>query len=492
MLWNFQNGIIQSGQILKLKIMKTHHFVIGGLLVTAVTVSVLSENIQSSPPVSRNIIPEVQPQPAEPLISALPAKEEAILKKDPVVVSKSVEPEKCVFKTAFEGVGLEDGFYYKIPGKIVASINEGLDWLESAQNRDGGWGAGSHSRQDVRDPHAVQSDPATTAMVAMALQRNGTTLKEGKYSENLRSALEFLLDQVESSPENSANITSLTYTQPQSKLGQNIDVVLTSQFLTNINAELDNDPELKQRVRKSIRKCIAKIEDNQNADGSHKGNGWAGVLQSSFATSALESAKSEGFYVDDQILEKSKDYQKNNIDVTTNSVETESAAGVVLYSVSGSTRATAKETAEAKDKIKQAKKEGKIQNEEVTVDNLKKAGLDENKAMQYSTSYNINRSAKKLAQDDNVITGYGNNGGEEFLSFLQTGEGMIMSKDMDWQKWYDKTSGRLLSIQNNDGSWNGHHCITSPVFCTATCLLILSVNNDIDKLTMNNISNNTR
>ena len=39
-----------------------------------------------------------------------------------------------------------------------------------------------------------------------------------------------------------------------------------------------------------------------------------------------------------------------------------------------------------------------------------------------------------------------------------------------------------MKIQNDDGSWNGHHCITSPVFCTATCGLILSINNDVNKL----------
>jgi hypothetical protein len=81
------------------------------------------------------------------------------------------------------------------------------------------------------------------------------------------------------------------------------------------------------------------------------------------------------------------------------------------------------------------------------------------------------------------MDGFGSNGGEEFLSYLQTGESMIINKDNTWQNWYDNISGRLVHIQNNDGSWNGHHCITSPVFCTATCLLILSVNEDIDKLT---------
>ena len=85
-----------------------------------------------------------------------------------------------------------------------------------------------------------------------------------------------------------------------------------------------------------------------------------------------------------------------------------------------------------------------------------------------------------------MLTGFVNNGGEEFMSYLQTGEGLIVSHDNDWKSWYDKTSARLVGIQNNDGSWSGHHCITSPVFCTATCLLILSVNNDIERLRQNN------
>jgi hypothetical protein len=59
---------------------------------------------------------------------------------------------------------------------------------------------------------------------------------------------------------------------------------------------------------------------------------------------------------------------------------------------------------------------------------------------------------------------------------------MIIAKDNGWKKWYDNVSGKLVRTQNQDGSWNGHHCITSPVFCTATSLLILAVNNDVEAL----------
>jgi hypothetical protein len=113
---------------------------------------------------------------------------------------------------------------------------------------------------------------------------------------------------------------------------------------------------------------------------------------------------------------------------------------------------------------------------------LEGAGYTPAEAEKMNTAYQVFNAAKTQAQADNVISGFGNNGGEEFLSFLQTGESLVIAKDQGWKNWYGQTTKRLVDIQNQDGSWNGHHCITSPVFCTATSLLILSVNNDIEHL----------
>jgi hypothetical protein len=137
-----------------------------------------------------------------------------------------------------------------------------------------------------------------------------------------------------------------------------------------------------------------------------------------------------------------------------------------------------------KEDLTRAEKEGKIEsvNQEVTAETLREIGYDDAEAEKYSTAYNVYNAAKVTAQQERVMNGFGNNGGEEFLSFLQTGESMIINKDTGWKDWYENVSGKLVSIQNEDGSWNGHHCITSPVFCTATSLLILSVNNDVEKL----------
>jgi hypothetical protein len=393
---------------------------------------------------------------------------------------------KCVFMTAFEGKGIENVESYPLPEQVVRSMDRGMDWLVYAQNNDGGWGAGAHSRQEIRDPHAVKSDPATTAMVAMAIHREGNTLSSGPHASKLKDATLYLLHAVESAQQNDLNITNLTGTQPQNKLGKNIDVVLTSQFLGNLMRDVKNDQAMHQRVKAAISKCVYMISRGQSADGSQHGSGWAGVLQSSFATSALETAKDAGIAVEEDVLDRSREFQKKNVNVKTNEVVTDAAAGVVLYSASGTARASAKETAEAKKIIEKAKKEGKISNSEVNLDNLRKAGVAEEKALKYNTAYQVNSAANRIAQNDEVITGFGNNGGEEFLSYLQTGEGLIVGNDQDWKSWYDKTSSRLIGIQNNDGSWSGHHCITSPVFCTATCLLILSVSNDIEHLKADN------
>jgi len=392
-------------------------------------------------------------------------------------------PKGCVFLTVMGEEKSDSSFIYKTPGRVALSVDRGLAWLAKAQNNNGGWGAGSHSRQNVMDPHAVQTDPATTAMVAMAILRSGSNLIQGEYSKQLSKALNYLVNAVENSPAASYNITDITGTQIQTKLGANIDVVLTSQLLSNIIEYTHHDKALKERVKKNLNTCVAKIQRAQDRDGSMAGDGWAGVLQSSFATTALEAAQANGANVDEDALNKSREFQKNNYDAKTGESKTDRGAGIVLYSVSGSTRASAKEARRVQEEMELARRSGRLpQSAPASAENLEKIGFSKDEAIRYSTAYEVYESAKQTAQRDDVMEGFGNNGGEEFMSYLQTGEGMIIGKDQSWKTWYDNMSGRLVKIQNNDGSWNGHHCITSPVFCTATCLLILAVNNDVDRL----------
>ena len=148
------------------------------------------------------------------------------------------EIKGCVFKTIYEGEGLDPAFILATPQPVLKSEERGLKWLVNAQATNGGFGSGTHARQDIIDPHAVSADPATTAMVGMALLRLGNGLEQGVYAQQLKKATEYILLQVEGSPKGSLNITTLQGTQIQSKLGANIDVALAAQFLTNLSTKL--------------------------------------------------------------------------------------------------------------------------------------------------------------------------------------------------------------------------------------------------------------
>jgi hypothetical protein len=389
----------------------------------------------------------------------------------------------CTFKTLFGEESSAGHYIYKGPEEVKESLQGGLEYLVSAQQKDGGWGAGSHAYQNVMDAHAVSTDPATTATVGMALIRTGNTLKKGLYSEQLQLATEYLLNAVETTPENRAKITSQENTQIQVKLGVNIDAVMTAQFFNNLLNMDDLDNKTEKRVREALSICVKKIENTQNSDGSINGDGWAGVLQSSLASQALEAAEFNDIEVDMDAVERSREYQQSNYDAASGRVNTDRGAGIVLYSVSGSVRASAKEARRAKKLLDDAVADGTIsENAPVNQETLEEIGISRDEAAKLTTSYNVYKSAKDKAQEEDVLNGFGNNGGEEFVSFLQTGESMVIAGGDDWKEWYDNTAGRILHIQNENGSWNGHHCITSPVFCTATCLLILSIDQDIENL----------
>ncbi len=75
--------------------------------------------------------------------------------------------------------------------------------------------------------------------------------------------------------------------------------------------------------------------------------------------------------------------------------------------------------------------------------------------------------------DQGFLAGFGSNGGEEFLSYMNIGESLVLKGGPAWKKWDEAMTANLGRIQNDDGSWTGHHCITGRTFCTSTALLVL-------------------
>jgi hypothetical protein len=365
------------------------------------------------------------------------------------------------------------------PFDVKESIHRAVQWTVGAQLQNGGWGAGTHNRQDITDPHAVNADPATTSLVLLSLLRTGNTPESGTYHQEVKNGTDFLLEAVEEWDHDQPRLTTLSGTQPQQKLGQNIDAILTTQYFATL-LKYNIHQKLNDQIKKALQKCVNRIQAEQDDDGNWKGGGWAPVLQSALADQALEDAEDAGMKVDEDVMHKSKQFQKSNFDMSTKSAITGKSAGVLLYSLSSTTRSSAKEAKKAKALLEKGKKDGKLNTkDELNEVNLQRAGATPAEAKELVTAYNINANTRSQSNREDVITGFGSNGGEELISYLLTGESIKMQGDMEWKGWYESMSQKIMNIQNNDGSWAGHHCITSPVFCTAAALLILSINNDM-------------
>ncbi len=79
---------------------------------------------------------------------------------------------------------------------------------------------------------------------------------------------------------------------------------------------------------------------------------------------------------------------------------------------------------------------------------------------------------ERLADRD-FVAGFGSNGGEEFLSYMNIAESLVVKGGDAWKRWDESMTANLQRVQNDDGSWTGHHCITGRTFCTSAALLVL-------------------
>jgi hypothetical protein len=368
------------------------------------------------------------------------------------------------------------------PATIAPFVDKGIAWLVKSQHPDGGWGGGSHADQQNRDPHHVKTDPGTTAFTLLSLLRAGHNPASGEYKEQVRRGLEYLIAVVEKSPAEGPRITDITGTQPQSKLGPNVDTPLTAQYLARAIAFLAKDDPLHKRTDAALDKCLTKLEASQEQDGGWgQGGGWAPVLQSSLGCSALEIAQTNGKQIDGKKLAKAREYQKQQVDVSGGRAvaKTDAAAGVELYAFNGALRGNASEAREAESVIRDAVDKGTLpEGAPASADNLQLAGIAGGKARRLAQSAEQNVEQLKRLDDENLLAGFGNNGGEEYLSYLLTSESLVIAGGDKFHQWNDKMHGRLQKIQNGDGSWTGHHCITSPVFCTAAVVQCLTTDRD--------------
>jgi hypothetical protein len=374
--------------------------------------------------------------------------------------------------------------------EISVAVEKGAKWLASAQGADGGWGQDGGAASHVRQNENLESqgnDVANTAVAALSLLR-----ASDQYRPNVERAVDFILKKIEASPNDGLSITDVNQTQIQRKLGPFIDTFLASMLLARVDGTLAGAN--KARVRKGLEKCVAKIERNQLSDGSWNiAGGWAPVLGTSLASRGLYMASAKGVVVSAEVLARADDYtvksQKGEGSVALSSVGGV-GTGVGPGSAPGRAGAhSARETAEyaistdglvrEKDSVSSTKpitKSGSL-SAAAGVDLYQSAqALEQLSRTAESRDKNKTEIAAISAKlsDVKFVEGFGSIGGEEFFSYLNVSDSLKRTGGKEWSDWHSKITQKILKLQNNDGTWAGHHCITGRVAVTSAAILNLT------------------
>jgi hypothetical protein len=95
------------------------------------------------------------------------------------------------------------------------------------------------------------------------------------------------------------------------------------------------------------------------------------------------------------------------------------------------------------------------------------------------TSEDRKKNAKEISgieaqlADPRFVTGFGSIGGEEFFSYLNISDSLHRAGGPEWERWNGDMKAKILKMQNEDGTWAGHHCITGRVAVTSAAILML-------------------
>jgi hypothetical protein len=405
------------------------------------------------------------------------------------------------------------------PKPLSPNTLKGLAYLIEQQNDNGGWGQGGGWRQGGKDGGRVEGkevkdppDLGSTCIAALALIRAGNTPQEGTYAKQLARAVEFICERVEKSDVDSLYVTEVRDTQLQSKIGSYVDTFLAGLVLSELKGKMPAG-DADKRLVAALDKTVKKIEKNQKADGTFAGNhGWASVLSQGLCSKFINRAAQNSVAVSGTVLQRDFNQTVANLDKATGDFKSSPAASdvsaaakPVTESARASTAETASRTAAGTSKpadiggsdagvklynsssnagrisdssntaaILEQRANALLANPSATDDQKVKANADLKTVAEIKDAQqaSINGIIRQL-DDKQFIAGFGNNGGEEFLSYMNISEMLVVNGGPKWKSWDKSIAENLNRVQNQDGSWSGDHCITGRTFCTAAALLTL-------------------
>ena len=303
-----------------------------------------------------------------------------------------------------------------------AAIQKGTAWLIKAINPDGGAGL------DI----GTQSDVACTGVVGVALLSQGETPLEGEHRNRQRRLGDYLLQRVERMTQGGSLQNS------RSQIEGDLGPFATHFFATICLSQMMGESNNVDRYRRGLSRLENFVSSNQHRDGSWGSDAWAPMLATACGWVALRAANFSGLSVAGSST-RAGDYLIRNMPPLGRSWGNESWYHR-LYGTAAGLRVLYSQGRDGEEKAQTA-------------------------------------LADILALVETDQRAFGGAGGEEYLTFHFLTEMLMQKGGDDWARWYPNVRDRLIKVQNRDGSWTGHHCITSRTFSTACALMTLSAPN---------------
>jgi hypothetical protein len=329
-----------------------------------------------------------------------------------------------------------------VPEKTRTAIDRGLKWFADQQNRDGHWEA-----------NGGQYPTAMTALAAMTMLMEGSTLREGKYADHLRRSVDWLMDRAQNSglignPNNPTEAARYMYGHGFSLL-----------FLSCVYGE-EEDADRRKKLEKLLTKAVeftGKAQTTRGgwgyvsaADGSDFDEGSVTITQ----LQALRAARNAGIVVPKSIIDKAVKYLEQST----------TPRGGVIYSLAHGNAATGGERPP-----------------------LTAAAI----ACAFSAGEYNSSLAKRWLEycKKNIPIGRGRIGHDEYLHYYYSQAMYILGDNgyarlfpkaaeddqLTWSKYKAGMFEHIVNSQNRDGSWSGGYI--GPTFTTATYLTILQLEN---------------
>jgi hypothetical protein len=327
-----------------------------------------------------------------------------------------------------------------VPADVKAVIDKGLEWLARTQSKDGHWEA-----------NGGQYPTSMTALGGMAMLMEGSTLREGKYADHVRRAVDWFMERGQpngllGNPNNPTEASRYMY-------GHGFGLL----FLSCIYGEED-DADRRKKLERMLTKAVefcGKAQTDRGgwgyvsaAEGQNFDEGSVTITQ----LQALRAARNAGIVVPKSIIDKSVEYLKK---CTT-------PRGGIIYSLAHGAAMAGQERPPLT-------------------------------AAAVACSFSAGEYKSKLAKEwiefcrTNIPVGKGRVGHDEYQSYYYSqavyclgdtryAELFPQSKAEDrltWSKYRAAMFDHIKRTQNADGSWSGGYI--GPIFTTTVNLTILQL-----------------